>query len=78
MSPVFIDVASSQIARIGYAAGEGWNLYVEFKNGGLYRYRNVDLHDILGTVFAPSVGKAFDALVKKGGYEYQKVEAVTA
>jgi hypothetical protein len=63
-----IDVVSSNLARIGYAP-EARNLYVEFKNGKRWLYRNVppDLYQELSTstspggVFARKIRDHFDA-----------------
>jgi len=54
-------------------------LTAEFTGGAKYTYKGVQRSDwkmLLSTHKADnSVGKVFDLLIKKGGYEYQRLEA---
>lgn len=69
-----IPVDSSTIAAIGHDANHNV-MTVQFKSGAVYEYQNVDAK-VYGVILnAPSVGKAFDAEVKKqpGKCPYTKV-----
>lgn len=69
-----VQVESSTIAAMGH--DETHNVMtVQFKNGSLYEYQNVDKSTYGVILNAPSVGKAFDAEIKKqpGKYPFQKV-----
>ena len=69
---------SNNLERISYS---GNDLYVEFKNGSGYKFRNVPIeiyHRILNKECVSksegksSYGATFDALVKKAGYSYEQ------
>lgn len=53
-----IPVESSNIAAIGH---DGADMYVQFKNGGLYCYEGVPHEDYLDLMAAESKGKALRA-----------------
>jgi len=55
------------------AGQEHSDLTVAFTNGSIYTYEGVPTRVVLTLISAESVGKAFHALIKKGGYEYRKV-----
>ncbi len=67
-------VESSQIAAIGYEQTQQV-LRVEFKNGALYEYQNVEPETHASLMAAESVGSLFNQVIKKnpGKYPYQKV-----
>ncbi len=49
-------------------------LMVVFHSGGEYAYFGVEAHTIESWLLADSVGSFFHYSIKKGGYEYEKVE----
>lgn len=63
-------VASSNIESIGYENG---TMEVKFRNGGLYRYKNVpgDVHERM--VAAPSAGKFLGKEIR-GKFDFSKVK----
>ena len=78
----FVDVESSQIKMVGF----DWSaqiLTIIFhgrvkKDGSVtppvaYRYFDVPGATVGAILFAPSVGSAFDVLVKRGGFRFEKV-----
>ena len=64
---------SSNIAEFGYSSHYNV-LRAKFKNNTTYDYFAVPLKVFEELQAAESKGKAFNLLVKKGGYEYKKVE----
>lgn len=71
-----IAVESSNIARVGHNEDHDKPvMFVQFKNGGTYRYENVPVATFKEIVEAESVGKVFNALVKKfpDAYPFTKV-----
>lgn len=66
-------VSSSMIASIGYDVN-AQRLEVEFKRGAVYEYFEVPEEIYLNLLSAESVGKYFDAAVKKGGYGYAQIQ----
>lgn len=66
-------VESSNIASLGYDA-KNEVLEAEFKTGAVYQYENVPKDVFDGVLHAPSVGKAFNQDVVKGGYPYTRVQ----
>lgn len=72
MSPITMhDVDSSNLKRIGHDGEK--TLVVEFHNGTSYKYTGVPA-DVLDQVrFGVSAGQAFNRLVKKPGYAYERV-----
>ena len=65
----FKDVVSSNVKRIGY---ENKKLYVQFKSGAIYFYKDVPATVYKEMLNADSKGKYLNAQVK-GKYEYQKI-----
>lgn len=66
-------VESSNIKAIGYNEDDG-TLAVEFKRtNSIYHYYNVPEHVVNQLLHAHSIGKAFNDLIKLGGYEYEQV-----
>lgn len=70
---IMIKVYSSAISAIGYD-NEHSVLYIEFKDGGVYRYFDVPsgLHKSLMT--ASSIGSYFDREVRKKNYRFEVVQ----
>ena len=67
-------VVSSNIASLGYDP-DSRVLEVEFKRGDVYQYLDVPETVYQRLLRATSVGRAFQAIVKGGGYQFRKVEA---
>jgi hypothetical protein len=78
-----IPLTSSQLAAIGWVeAGDdpeghygavAGRLAVQFQKGGWYLYDTVPEHVFVAVITdRESQGKAFHALVKKGGYDYRQ------
>lgn len=67
-----IQVTSSMIRSIGYM-DESSELYVEFTNKDVYKYFDVAKSVFESLLSAESVGKFFDANIKKKGYKYSQV-----
>ena len=65
-----VKVDSSTILAIGYDMG-GSLLEVEFKNGGVYQYKNVPISVTASMMASESKGKFFHKI--KGDYEWEKV-----
>ena len=65
-------VDSSLIKSLGYEVSS-LTLEVEFHTGSVYQYLEVpsDIYEDLCS--SDSVGKSFNALVKKQGYEFKQV-----
>jgi hypothetical protein len=83
-----IPVASSNISAIGWEERQSWAevaqeteeepenkgwLTIEFKNGRTYNYYNVPESVYEELKSSPSIGKAFQSLVRAGGYAYEQV-----
>ena len=66
-----ISVTSSSIKSIGYDLQKRI-LEIEFSRGAIYQYKCVDYIDVLGLIFAESIGKYFDTYIKKN-YEFEKI-----
>ena len=64
-------VKSSMIRTCGYDP-RTYSLTVQFQNGSYYKYFNVKPHDVKLVVTAPSVGKAFNAIIKPQ-YNYKRI-----
>jgi hypothetical protein len=65
-----IKVESSNIDKVGYDEN---TLYVLFKNGGFYRYKNVEIEKYDKFLIAESQGKFLNTEIKKGGYEFERI-----
>jgi KTSC domain len=63
-------VKSSNIAEIGHS---GTTLEVKFKNGGVFRYHNVDADKHAALMRAESVGKHFHAHIKNA-HKFSKAD----
>jgi hypothetical protein len=63
---------SQQIERVAYDPASH-TLFVKFVGSSLYLYRGVPAESVAGFLFADSVGATFNELIKKGGYEYEKL-----
>lgn len=66
-------VESSSIASVGYDAATHV-LEIEFKNGGLYRYRAVPREIFIGLMSADSKGHFFLERIR-GKFDYERVTA---
>jgi len=64
------EVVSSNIKSVDWNAG---NLLVVFKSGEAYRYYGVPYITYREMLIAPSVGKYFDANIRKASYGYEKL-----
>lgn len=67
-----ISVSSSSVAAIGYDADTAI-LRVEYLTGSLYEYIGVPVDIYEGLLYASSVGTYLNLYVKKGGYNYYKI-----
>lgn len=67
-----IAVISSMVVSIGYDDSCS-ELYVQFKNGDVYKYIDVPLSVFNAAIEADSVGSYIDKNIKKKNYRYQKV-----
>ena len=67
-------VQSSNIKSIEYSC-ESRQLVVEFAGGSRYCYDEVPAGIVTHVLFAGSISSSFDQLVKKGGFQYRKLEA---
>lgn len=70
---LFEGFESSNLKRIRYST-ESKTLEARFVNGTAYEYAGVQEEVYRQFLTAESVGKTFNALIKKGGYPYKKVE----
>ena len=66
-------VKSSMVKAIGYDPFSG-TLEVEFSNGTVYQYAGVKTGLFAELMTAESIGQYFGDKVKKGGYEYTKLD----
>ena len=64
-------VESSSLASVGYEAGARM-LELEFKNGGIYRYRDVPREIFEGLMAATSKGHYFLERIR-GKFDYERV-----
>jgi hypothetical protein len=54
-------------------------LFVEFQNGAVYEYENVEPDEALGVIFdGSSQGKAFNSRIKNGGYSFRRLDSEEA
>lgn len=68
-----IPVMSSNVKSVGYDKPSK-TLEVAFHGSGLYSYSNVPAPIFRRFMRAKSKGKAFNRLIRKGGYAYEKIE----
>jgi len=66
-------VESSMITSFEYHKDEHV-LLVEFNNGRVYAYEDIPAGLVTEILFADSLGKAFNELVKGGGFSYAEVD----
>lgn len=71
-------VTSSNIQEVSFVYNPNTkdklgSLTVEFKSGLTYVYSQVPLEVVEQVISAESVGKAFNELIKKGGYKFQRI-----
>jgi hypothetical protein len=69
-------VDSSNIKSVGYDSIRH-ELHIAFHNGRTYRYARVPETEYRKLLEADSVGKAFTARIKKGGYSYEQITETT-
>ena len=70
-----IPVVSSMVSTIGYDVETG-RLIVQFPGDGnatFWEYLDVPHQVVLTVLFAPSFGKEFNRLIKKGGFENKRI-----
>lgn len=67
-----LPLASSMLFAIRYNRATG-RLFAQFGEDIFYAYDNVPAGVVLDILDAESHGQAFDRLVKKGGFRYQRV-----
>ena len=69
---------SSVLTNMAFMPWKDENLVVRFTSGALYGYKGVKFRDFikiaLSPIFNGSAGSLFNALIKKGGYEYKRLE----
>lgn len=63
---------SSNVAAIGYDT-ENMELYVQFRNGRLYKYFNCPHFLFNDFLSATSAGQFFDTQIRKSGMAYEQV-----
>ena len=66
-------IKSSNINSVGYDI-EKQILELEFSNGGIYRYIDVDMKTVVEFIFADSIGKYFHSNIKSN-FKYVKGES---
>ncbi len=66
-------VVSSNIGTIGYDKEKN-RLCIQFQNGKCYEYTDVPQETFVDVITAESMGKAFNTLIKNGGFEYKQIE----
>ena len=69
---IMIEAKSSNISKFGYKAAKKL-LYIEFKDGGVYKFSKVSKKTYNDLIDAKSVSKFFHANIK-GKFESEKVE----
>ena len=66
-----VPVKSSNIAKIGHDPATK-TLRVEFRNGSVYSYHDVDADKHAALMKADSVGSHFNEHIKNGGHKFTK------
>ncbi len=66
-------VISSNIATVGYDPDKK-RLCVQFQTGKVYEYTDVDSDTYVKLTTAESTGKAFNELIKGGGFKFKEIE----
>lgn len=72
----FVPVVSSALTSVHYER-ENSRLVVSFGES-YYEYDNVPGDVVLDFMFADSIGREFDRLVKKGEFSFRKIPAIVA
>lgn len=72
MIEVFSTESSNRITGMSYDTDKK-ELKVDYKRGGTYLYREVPEEVFMALKTAPSIGKAINSLLIKGGYSYNKL-----
>ena len=67
-----VNVVSSNLRAIGFDP-TSQTMRVEFNNGSMWDYAGVSQETFNAVLNAESVGKAYNALIKGGGYAGTKV-----
>ena len=73
----YYGVTSSSMVAIGYNQ-ETEVLVAQFNAETYYRYDGVPPELVATVMFSPSLGKAFNTLIKKGNFPYQKINGEVA
>jgi KTSC domain len=68
----YVTVSSTVIAAIAYDDAN-WALNVRFHSGVEYQYLSVPPEVYQGFLSAGSVGRYYDAAIKKAGYQYVRI-----
>lgn len=70
----WMPVTSSNLEAVRYRGtyAKG-HLDVKFKNGTVYRYSDVPVDIVVPLLNAKSIGSAFNQLIKKSGFAYEKI-----
>ena len=66
---------SSNVYSVAYQ-NSSKKVFVTFKNGGLYEYKDVEVEDFEALRDAESVGRHLRAVFLKKGFEFEKLENV--
>jgi len=75
--PNAIPVSSSMIMSMGWNPDTG-RLVAQFSEGVWYEYDGIPADIAARIIFNKSVGGTFDALIKKGGFTYRRVNTEEA
>ncbi len=73
----FIPVVSSMMAAVRYDR-ERSELTVQFSEDAFFTYSDVPSDIVVDFLFADSIGSAFNSIVKKGGFEFERIPAKDA
>lgn len=66
--PVWEDVDSTAVNRVGWAEGEQ-AVYVEFSRGAVYKYHPCSHQEFRDIVEAPSIGRMVSTVMDDKSYE---------
>lgn len=73
----FVPVVSSALTAVKFDRETG-QLIVQFGENSFYEYDGVSGDVVLDFMFADSIGRTFDTLVKKGGFSFRRIPAEEA
>ena len=74
----WIPMDSTQLKKMAYDE-KTQTLLVQFNNGTVYMYENVEADEAAGVMFdEDSQGRAFNARIKSGGYSFSKLSSEEA